>query len=51
MPNKDVPLPTLFGFYMDELQTYLDEINGNPMCLSNIVVAFILYVDDIVSTL
>lgn len=40
--------PTLFGLYIDELETYLDSNNGNPPCLFNIMVATLLYVDVVV---
>ena len=39
---------TLFTLYIDEFGTYLDEINGGPLCLFKMVVAILLYVDDIV---
>ena len=49
MLNKDVPsLPPLFGLYTDELETYLDKINGDSLCLFNTMVAILLYVDDVV---
>ena len=28
-------LPTLFGLYIDELETNLDEIDGDSLCLFN----------------
>lgn len=37
-----------FGLYIDELETYLDEIGKNSPHLFNIVVAILLYVDDVV---
>ena len=40
--------PTLLSFYIDELETYLDKINGEFSCLFNIVVAILLDVDDVV---
>ena len=49
MLNKDVPTPPpLFGLYIDELKTYLDEIDGDSPCLFNTLVAILLYVDDVV---
>ena len=39
---------TLFGLYIYELDTYLDEIDGDSPCLFNTVVAILLYVDDVV---
>jgi hypothetical protein len=38
---------TLFGLYIDELETYLDEIDGDSMCLFTKVVAILLYVDNV----
>ena len=40
--------PTLFNLYDDELETYLDEINGNSLCSFDIVVVILLYADDVV---
>ena len=40
--------PTLFGLYIDELETYLDVIDGDSQCLCNKVVGILLYVDDVV---
>ena len=40
--------PTLFGLYVDKLETYLDEINRESPCLFNTMVAILLYVDDVV---
>jgi hypothetical protein len=37
--------PTLFGLYIDELDTYLD---GDSSSLLKIMVAILLYVDDVV---
>ena len=37
--------PTLFGLYIDELDTYLDKIDEVFTCLLNSVVAILLYVD------
>ena len=39
--------PTMFGSYIDELETYFDEIDKVSLCLFNTVIAIILYVDDI----
>ena len=36
----------MFGSYIDELETYLDEIDKVSLCLFNTVVAILLYVDD-----
>jgi hypothetical protein len=46
--NKDVPSPTLVRLYIDELETNLDKIDGNSSCLFHIVVAILLYADDVV---
>ena len=40
--------PTLVGLYVDELETYLEKIDGDFTCLLNTMVAILLYVDDIV---
>ena len=40
--------PTLFGLNIDELETYLDEINGDSPCLYNTMVAILLYANDVV---
>jgi hypothetical protein len=40
--------PTLFGLYVNELETYLDKIEGDSPCLFNTVVVILLYVDDVV---
>ena len=40
--------PTLFGVYIDELETYLDKINGDSPCLFDTMVATLLYVNDVV---
>jgi hypothetical protein len=40
--------PTLFGLYVNELETYLDKIDGDSPCLFNTVVVILLYVDDVV---
>ena len=37
--------PTLFGLHIDEFETYLDK---DSSCLLKIVVAILLYVDDVV---
>ena len=37
----------MFGSYIDELETYFDEIDKVSLCLFNTVIAIILYVDDI----
>ena len=40
--------PILFGLYIDELETYLDEISGDSPCLFNTMVAILLNVDNVV---
>jgi hypothetical protein len=35
--------PTLFGLYINKLETYLDEINGDSLCLFDTVVGILLY--------
>ena len=40
--------PILFNLYIDELETYLDEINGDFPCLFNTMVVILLYVDHVV---
>jgi uncharacterized protein YpbB len=40
--------PTLFGLYIDELETNLDKVNGDSWCLFNTVIAIILYANDVV---
>ena len=40
--------PILFGLYIDELETYLDKIDGDSSCLIKIVVAILLYADEVV---
>jgi len=39
---------TLFGLYVDELETYLDEIDMDSPCLFDTVVDILLYADDVV---
>ena len=39
---------TLFGLYIYELETYLDEIDGDSLCSSNMVVVILFYADDVV---
>ena len=46
--NKDVPSPTIFSLYIDELETYLDEIDGDSPCLLNKVTTILLYVEGVV---
>ena len=38
--------PTLFGLYIAELETYLDEIDKDSLCLFTTVVAILLYVEN-----
>ena len=45
---KDVPSPTLFGLYIDELETYLDEIDKDSLCLCNTMVAILLCAKDVI---
>ena len=40
--------PTLCGLYIDELETYLDEINGVFMFLFNTMFAILLFNDNVV---
>ena len=42
------PFSPLFGLYIDELRTYLDEIDGNSPCLFNTSIGILLYVVDVV---
>ena len=44
---KNRPLP-IFDLYTDELETCLDEIDGESLCLVNTMVAILLYADDVV---
>ena len=46
MKVSEVYATILFGLYIDEVETYLDEIDGDSLCLFNIVVVNFLYVDD-----
>ena len=41
-------LLVLFSLHIDELETYLDEIDGDSSCLFNMVVTIVLYVDGVV---
>ena len=38
--------PTLFSMYIDELETYLDDIDGNSPHLFNMMVASLSYGDN-----
>ena len=40
--------PIIFGSYNDELETYLDETDMDPMCLFNEVVGIHLHADNVV---
>ena len=40
--------PTLLCLYIDELETYLDKINGDSLCLFNIAVVILLYANNVV---
>ena len=40
--------PTLFSLYIDELETYVDEINKDFPCLFNAVVAIPLCAENVV---
>ena len=43
------PFPHIIRLkYIDELETYLDKIDGDSPCLFDTVVAILLHVDDIV---
>ena len=45
--KQDYPLfPTLVGLYIVELETYLDEIDGDFLYLFSTVVVILLYVDN-----
>ena len=45
--KQDYPLfPTLVGLQIVELETYLDEIDGDFLCLFSTVVVILLYVDN-----
>jgi hypothetical protein len=47
--KQGCPLPpTLLGLYIDEFDTYLDKINGDSLCLFKMIVAILLYADDVV---
>ena len=46
--NKDVPSPTLFNMYIDELEKYLDDIDGDSLCSFDMMVAILLCDDDVV---
>ena len=49
MLNKDVSFfPTLFRLYSDELETNLNERDGDPLCLFSTVIAFLLYADNVI---
>ena len=40
--------PILCHLYIYELETYLDEIDGDTMCLYNAVIDILIYVDNVV---
>lgn len=40
--------PALFTLYIDELETCLDKIDGDPSCLVNTVFAILLLCDNVV---
>ena len=47
--ERECPLPLiLFSLHIDDLETYLDEIDGDSPCLFNMVVVILLYVEDVV---
>ena len=48
LKNDVHSLPPLFDLYTDEFEIYLDEINGDSMCLFNTMVTIPLYVDNVV---
>ena len=41
MKVSEVYATILFGLYIDEVETYLDEIDGDSPCLFNIVVVIL----------
>ena len=41
-------MSTLLGLYIDEYETHLDEVDGDSPCLFDIVVAILLYTNDVV---
>ena len=40
--------PTLFSLYIDELENYLEKIDGYSPCLFKTIVAILLYGDNVV---
>lgn len=38
--------PTLFGFYIDELENFLAETDGDSILLLDVLIKILLYVDD-----
>ena len=46
--NKDTFSPTLFGLYIDKLESYLDKIDRDSPCLFNTMVVILHYANDIV---
>ena len=47
--KKWYPLsPTQIILYIDEFETYLDEINGESPCLFKIVVTILLYANNVI---
>jgi hypothetical protein len=47
--KQGCPLPpTLFSLYIDEFDTYLDKINEDSLCLFKMIIAILLYADDVV---
>ena len=40
--------PILFGLHIDEFETYLDKIDRDYMWLFNIMVALLIFVDNVV---
>ena len=45
---KDFPSPHIFGLYIDEVETYLNKINGILHAYSTQWLPFFLYADDVV---
>ena len=41
--------PHLFGMYIDELENYVDEIDGDFVCTFDMVVTILLYANNVVS--
>jgi hypothetical protein len=47
--KQECPLPPhIVGMCIDELEKYLDEVDGDSLCLLDMMVAILLYVDNVV---